>query len=111
MECFVELGVGFSSLPRGLGWGILCHTLIIECDASDVVKWFKKPKEVPWRLRPLIIQTHTLLSKIPQWGIRHILRFANGDADSLAKESVSHPHDLLWTISDALTEEHHTVVC
>ncbi|EOY00641.1 Uncharacterized protein TCM_010538 [Theobroma cacao] len=85
------------------------HTLPIECDASNVAKWIKKPKDVPWRLRPLIIQILSLLGRITQWNIQHIPRSANGVVDSVAKAGVSYPHDLLWIINDTQTEGNQTI--
>ncbi|EOX94523.1 Uncharacterized protein TCM_004128 [Theobroma cacao] len=62
------------------------HSLLLECDFSNVVGWIKKPNNVPWKLRPFIMQTLKLLNNVLRWDIRHILRFANEAADSLAKE-------------------------
>ncbi|EOX96525.1 Uncharacterized protein TCM_005759 [Theobroma cacao] len=62
--------------------------LMIECDSSNVVKWVRNPSVVPWRLRKEIIFIHNMLTRIDEWQIGHILRSANGDADTLAKGGV-----------------------
>lgn len=49
----------------------------------------------------MVIQIFNTFSEIGGWEIKHISRSANEEADSLAKECVSRPTDLLW-INDSM---------
>ncbi|EOY01629.1 Uncharacterized protein TCM_011476 [Theobroma cacao] len=70
------------------------HSLLLECDKYNVVKWITNPQEVPWGLRKLIIQTYTVLGKINKWGMAHMPQSANEEAGLLAKEDVLRTSDL-----------------
>ncbi|EOY09819.1 Uncharacterized protein TCM_025194 [Theobroma cacao] len=71
---------------------------LIESDNQNVVNWITSPNKVPWRPRQLIVQNLNILGKIKKRDIKHTLRSANNEANTLAKEGVLRTVDFLWSL-------------
>ncbi|EOY34470.1 Uncharacterized protein TCM_042144 [Theobroma cacao] len=71
------------------------HSLSIESDPQNVIRWIKEPSKTPWRLRKWMLHIEVLKKRVNDWQIRHTLREGNKGADLLAKEGVGREVDLV----------------
>ncbi|EOX92904.1 Uncharacterized protein TCM_001756 [Theobroma cacao] len=75
-------------------WAI-SHSLVIESDSQNAVKWINAPGEAPWRFRKWMLHIEKLKKGIRKWEVNHIFRENNQLPDRLAKEGVMHHSDVL----------------
>ncbi|EOY33653.1 Uncharacterized protein TCM_041559 [Theobroma cacao] len=62
------------------------HSLVIESDSCNAVKWVNQPSDGPWRLRKWILHIDRLKMDVKSWEIKHIYRQNNQLADRLVKQ-------------------------
>ncbi|XVE62164.1 hypothetical protein DITRI_Ditri06bG0096500 [Diplodiscus trichospermus] len=75
-------------------WGAN-HSLLIEIDSTNIVKWITEPSKVPWRLRRYVSRVEFLKTKCREWKIMHTYREGNDIADGLAKVGIIRSKDFL----------------
>ncbi|EOY22891.1 Uncharacterized protein TCM_014929 [Theobroma cacao] len=71
------------------------HSLAIESDSRNAIRWINDPSKTPWRLRKWMLHIEVLKKKVTDWKIRHTLREGNREANLLAKEGVGREVDLI----------------
>ncbi|EOX99663.1 Uncharacterized protein TCM_008400 [Theobroma cacao] len=71
------------------------HSLVIESDSRNAIRWINDPSKTPWRLRKWMLHIEVLKKRVTDWKIRHRLREGNREANLLAKEGVGREVDLV----------------
>ncbi|OMP03730.1 hypothetical protein CCACVL1_02287 [Corchorus capsularis] len=71
------------------------HSLVIESDCYNAVKWVNATISCHWELRMFISQIGAITRGVTNWKVHHIFREANSIADELAKAGINRQNDLL----------------